>query len=73
MNDDALARRANRIAAFYVSYPAEEARAGVAEYLCRLRDPRMRRRLTEHIRAGPAGLDPIVRDAAPRLAEDTAA
>jgi formate dehydrogenase subunit delta len=73
MNNDNLIRMANQIAAFYVSYPADEARAGVAEHLQRFWDPRMRRRLAEHVRAGGTGLDPIALDAARRLTQDPAA
>lgn len=70
MNDDTLVRMANQIAAFYVSYPADEARAGVVDHLRRFWDPRMRRRLAAHVRAGGTGLDRIALDAAEQLAQD---
>jgi len=67
MQPNAVVRMANQIAAFFASYPREQA---VEETLAHIRsfwDPRMRAQLQAHLDAGGAGLDAIVREAAERL------
>jgi len=63
MNTDHLVRMANQIAAYYASYPDDEAREGLRGHLRRFWDPRMRERLHRHIEAGGEGLSPLVRAA----------
>jgi formate dehydrogenase subunit delta len=64
METDNLVRMANRIGEFFDAMPdREEALDGIATHLRKFWEPRMRRQLAEHLRAGGAGLDPIVLEA----------
>lgn len=67
MSPDKLVRMANQIAAFMVSRPADAAAAGVAAHLNDYWEPRMRRRLLDHVAAGGAGLHPLVIEAAAQV------
>jgi formate dehydrogenase subunit delta len=58
---------ANQIAAFFASYPHEEAVAGVANHIQRFWEKRMRAQLNELIAHGGAGLNELVLEAAKRL------
>lgn len=59
--DDKLVRMANQIAAFFRSYPDDQARAGVHDHLASFWTPKMRARLDARIAAGDVtGLDPLV-------------
>jgi formate dehydrogenase subunit delta len=62
MNDDHLIRMANSIGDFFASMPdADEARSDLAAHIHRFWEPRMRRRIFEHIdHTGGAGLHAIV-------------
>ena len=59
--DEKLIRMANQIAAFFKSYPEEEARTGIAEHIASFWTPKMRSRLDARILAGePGKLDALV-------------
>jgi formate dehydrogenase subunit delta len=53
-------RMANQIAAFFRSYPAEEAAAGIRDHIVSFWTPNMRRIVLDHREAGGEGLDPLV-------------
>ena len=53
--DEKLIRMANQIAAFFKSYPEEEARTGIAEHIASFWTPKMRSRLDARILAGEPG------------------
>ncbi len=55
-----LDHMANQIAAFFRSYPDEEAVAGVHDHIRAFWPPVMRRGLAARVEAGSAGLDPLV-------------
>jgi formate dehydrogenase subunit delta len=60
MNVDRLVTMANDIAAFFAAEPdTAVAAAGVANHLTRFWDPRMRRQIVEHYRAGGGGLSEV--------------
>ncbi|MCP8937670.1 formate dehydrogenase subunit delta [Alsobacter sp. SYSU M60028] len=67
MTTERMLTMANQIADFFRSFPHEEAVAGVAQHVRQFWDPRMRRKLLEHLDAGGEGFDPLVREAAARL------
>ena len=68
MNVERLVAMANDIGAFFKGEPVrEDAVAGIAGHLKRFWDPRMRKRIVEHARAGGAGMDELVREAVGRL------
>ena len=62
-----LVQSANQTAAFFAAYPHEEAVAGVAEHLAAFWEPRLRRRILDHLREGGAGLLPLAAEAIGRL------
>ncbi|MBB4186952.1 formate dehydrogenase subunit delta [Sinorhizobium terangae] len=64
---------ANQIATFFKSQPAAEAAAGVATHINKYWEPRMRRKLFEHIEAGGEGLNPLVLEAAAKIRRPEAA
>jgi formate dehydrogenase subunit delta len=68
MDTPDLVRMANQIASFFKSYPHDEAVAGVAGHLKDFWEPRMKKALAAHIAAGGTGLEPMVVEAAGRLA-----
>jgi formate dehydrogenase subunit delta len=55
-----LVHMANQIAAFFHSYPDQEARAGIARHLADFWTPHMRAELRAIIDQGGTGLDPLV-------------
>lgn len=68
MNIERLVRMANDIAQFFASEsPPEEAAQQVAGHLAKFWDPRMRREIILHARAGGTGLSDLARDAVGRL------
>lgn len=68
MQIERLVSMANDIAAFFQgAAAAEEAAESVANHLRRFWDPRMRRELIAHGRAGGAGLSELARQAVARL------
>jgi formate dehydrogenase subunit delta len=71
MSADKLVRMANQIATFMASQAGEGEIAGVegvALHLKRFWEPRMLQQLQAHVAAGGAGLNPMVIQAAGRLA-----
>ncbi|WEX88996.1 formate dehydrogenase subunit delta [Sinorhizobium garamanticum] len=64
---------ANQIATFFKSQPAAEAAEGVATHINKYWEPRMRRKLFEHIEAGGEGLNPLVLEAAAKIRRPEAA
>jgi formate dehydrogenase subunit delta len=70
MNVDRLVAMANDIAAFFAAEPdAAAAAAGVANHLTRFWDPRMRKQIVEHYRAGGSGLSEVAAAGVARVAE----
>jgi len=65
MNSDSetLVRMANQIADFFRSQPGDQALAGAASHVRQFWDPRMRKKMAEHLAAGGAGLSPLARAA----------
>ena len=59
-SDEKLMRMANQIAAFFHPYPAEEARAGIMQYIADFWTPGMRRALQAMVDRGGEDLDPLV-------------
>ncbi|AFL54049.1 formate dehydrogenase subunit delta [Sinorhizobium fredii] len=68
-----LIHMANQIATFFQSQPAREAAQGVATHINKYWEPRMRRKLFEHIEHGGEGLNPLVLEAAPKIRRPEAA
>ncbi|MCZ4091246.1 MULTISPECIES: formate dehydrogenase subunit delta [Sinorhizobium] len=64
---------ANQIATFFKSQPAAEAAEGVATHINKFWEPRMRRKLFEHIDHGGEGLSPLVIEAASKIKRPEAA
>ncbi|WP_331372423.1 formate dehydrogenase subunit delta [Sinorhizobium chiapasense] len=64
---------ANQIATFFKSQPAAEAAEGVATHINKYWEPRMRRKLFEHIDHGGEGLNPLVIEAASKIKRPEAA
>ena len=62
-----MVRMANQIAAFFASYPHEEAVKEIAYHIDPFWEPRMRRLLFQHVDTGGEGLDALVKDAAPLI------
>lgn len=62
MSDDGarLVRMANQMADFFRAYPAEEARAGIADHVAAFWNRVMREELMAIVVRGGAGLDPLV-------------
>jgi formate dehydrogenase subunit delta len=69
MSLDKLVYMANQIGKFFASQGAEQAAAGTADHIRKFWDPRMRSEIVAHLKAGGAGLDPIVRTALECLPE----
>lgn len=69
MNNDRLILMANQIADFFQSYPEAEAIDGIAVHIHKFWDPRMRKGIFAHLKAGGAGLHPITLKALQHLAE----
>jgi formate dehydrogenase subunit delta len=68
MKPDDMVRMANQIATFFASYPHDEAVDGVTVHIRDYWEPRMKRQLAHHIQAGGDGLQPVVLEAAAKLA-----
>lgn len=67
MEAENMVHMANQIAAFFASYPKEEAVAGVADHLQKFWEPRMRRQITEYVAGGGSGLNDLAIEAVKRL------
>ena len=65
MNSDyaMLVRMANQIADFFRSQPEEDALKGTANHIRYFWDPRMRKKMAEHLATGGEGLSPLARAA----------
>jgi formate dehydrogenase subunit delta len=59
-----LVRMANQIADFFRAKPQQEALAGAADHIKKFWDPRMKKKMAEHLAHGGEGLSPLARDAA---------
>lgn len=71
MRIERLVAMANDIGSFFATQAdQEEAARGVAAHLKRFWDPRMRRQIVAHHRAGGTGLTPVVDAAVGLLAAD---
>jgi formate dehydrogenase subunit delta len=70
MSPEKLTYMANQIGAFFRHRPEPQAVADTLDHLKKYWDPRMRREIVDHFKAGGAGLDPIVRQAVEELAAD---
>jgi formate dehydrogenase subunit delta len=60
---DRLIYMANQIGSFFNSQGHDHAVAGIADHIKKFWDPRMRKKIFEHLDAGGDGLQPNVRDA----------
>ncbi|MBN8907459.1 MAG: formate dehydrogenase subunit delta [Rhodospirillales bacterium] len=69
MSPDKLVRMVNQIATFFRSQDEASAPAMVADHLEKFWEPRMRKAIVAHGRAGGSGLDPIAARAVMLLAE----
>ncbi len=69
MSPDKLVYMANQIGRFFVTQGQEKAAAGTADHIRKFWEPRMRTAIIAHLKAGGAGLDPVVRLALERLPE----
>jgi formate dehydrogenase subunit delta len=68
MHIERLIKMANDIGDFFQSEPNRaEAVGGIVNHLKRFWDPRMRRQICEHLRAGGEGLHELVREAVAQL------
>jgi len=63
-----LVRMANQIAANLGVFPHDTAVAEVAQHIRNFWDPRMRKRLLDHVATGAAGLSPLALEAARKVA-----
>jgi len=73
MNVERLVAMANDIAAFFAAEPDRAAAAGmVATHLTRFWEPRMRRQIVEHYRAGGTGLTDVAAAGVAQLSESSA-
>lgn len=62
-----MLRMANQIAAFFKSYPHEEALKEAATHFNNFWSPPMRKQLFAHLAKGGEGLDPLVVEAAAQI------
>ncbi|HTH96297.1 MAG TPA: formate dehydrogenase subunit delta [Stellaceae bacterium] len=67
-NMDKLVRMANQIAAYFQSYPHDEAVEGVSEHLRKFWEPRMLNAMKAHVAEGGKDLHILVPEAVRRLA-----
>jgi formate dehydrogenase subunit delta len=73
MHIENLVKMANDISAFFHSDPDHAAAVhGMVDHLRKFWDPRMRKQIIAHQRAGGAGLSELSREAIGRLADDHA-
>jgi formate dehydrogenase subunit delta len=69
MSPDKLVYMANQIGKFFAHQGEDKAVASVADHLEKFWDPRMRKAILEHARAGGQGLEPVVLKAVRSLRE----
>lgn len=70
MSSEKLVRMANQIAIFFRSQDEASAPTMVADHLEKFWEPRMRKAIIAHGKAGGEGLDPIAAQAVSLLAEN---
>lgn len=63
MKTEKLVMMANQIAAFFAAQGEERAVPQIAKHIENFWDPRMRRKISAHVAAGGAGLNPLTRAA----------
>jgi formate dehydrogenase subunit delta len=68
-NNALLVKMANEISFFFRLKPEEQAIAGTANHIRRFWDPRMRKKLAEHLAGGGEGLTPLAREGAMRACQ----
>ena len=68
-NNALLVKMANEISYFFRLRPEEQAIAGTANHIKRFWDPRMRKKMAEHLAHGGEGLTPLAREAAMRACQ----
>lgn len=68
MTPDKMVRMANQIATFFDSQPGDRA-ALVAAHINDFWEPRMRRKLFDHVAAGGEGLSPLMLEAMAHIRE----
>jgi len=66
MEAENMVHMANQIAAFFASYPKEQAVAGVADHLQKFWEPRMRRQITEYVAHGGTGAQARIGNCSPQ-------
>ena len=64
MDASTTIRMANQIAAFFKSYPHDQAVKETADHINRFWEPRMRKAFFDFLAGGGEGLDPLVKEAA---------
>jgi formate dehydrogenase subunit delta len=62
-----MVHMANQIAAYFASYPREEAVTGIADHLQKFWERRMLQQIFDYVDAGGAGLDELAVEAVSRL------
>jgi formate dehydrogenase subunit delta len=67
MKPENMIHMANQIAAFFSSYPHDQAVDGVADHLEKFWEKRMRQQLHAYVAAGGAGLDTLILEAEKRV------
>lgn len=67
MDNEALIRMANQIAAFFAPYTEEEGIQGVADHIASFWEPRMRKQILALPKSDQKGLEPLVQGALLRL------
>jgi formate dehydrogenase subunit delta len=71
MNVEHLCEMANDIGAFFAAEPEHEAAvSGIVNHIRRFWEPRMRKQIVGLLEGGETGLDPLVREAVQRLAQE---
>jgi formate dehydrogenase subunit delta len=67
MEEEHMVHMANQIAAFFSSYPHDEAVDGVTDHLRSFWEPRMRKQIIAYVAAGGHGLHALALEAVRRL------
>jgi len=67
MEDAHMVHMANQIALFFVSYPHDEALAGVTDHFQKFWEPRMRKQIIEYVAQGGGGLHELALEAVKHL------
>ncbi len=67
MKSETMVHNANQIALFWLSYPHDEAVAGVLSHLRRYWEPRMRVQICDYVAQGGGGLHTLALEAVRQL------